>query len=55
MYVQVVLHVAPESHDGGNLALVQTGDVISLDVPSRSLILEISDEELARRRAQVRF
>ena len=48
----VVLHVAPESAIGGPLALVQTGDEIALDVPGRTLTLEVSDEELARRREQ---
>jgi L-arabonate dehydrase len=46
----VVLHVSPEAADGGNLALVHNGDYISLDVPNRSLNLEVSDEELAERR-----
>lgn len=48
----VVLHVAPETAVGGNLALVQNGDMIELDVPNRRLHLDISDTELARRRAQ---
>jgi dihydroxy-acid dehydratase len=48
----VVLHVAPEAVAGGPLALVRTGDLISLDVPARSLTLEVSEEELARRRAE---
>ncbi len=47
----VVLHVAPESAIGGTLALVQNGDMIELDVPRRRLNLDISDEELSRRRA----
>jgi dihydroxy-acid dehydratase len=47
----VVLHVSPESALGGPLALVVTGDVIALDVPARSLSLEVSDAELERRRA----
>ena len=50
-YGTVVLHVAPESADGGPLALVRTGDMITLDVPARTLTLEVSDEELTRRRA----
>ncbi|HTU66020.1 MAG TPA: L-arabinonate dehydratase [Steroidobacteraceae bacterium] len=50
-YGTVVLHVAPEAAAGGPLALVQTGDVIELDVPARKLHLDVSDEELARRRA----
>ena len=46
----VVLHVSPEAADGGNLALVHNGDYISLDVPNRTLNLEVSDEELSERR-----
>jgi L-arabonate dehydrase len=49
-YGTVVLHVAPEAAVGGPLALVQTGDMIELDVPMRRLHLEVSDEELARRK-----
>ena len=45
----VVLHVSPESAVGGNLAFVQNGDLITLDVPNRSLHLHVSDEELAGR------
>ncbi len=48
----VVLHVAPEAAVGGPLALARTGDWVSLDVPARSLTLEVSDEELAERRAE---
>jgi dihydroxy-acid dehydratase len=51
-YGTVVLHVAPEAAAGGPLALVRTGDWITLDVPSRTLTLEVPDAELARRRAQ---
>jgi dihydroxy-acid dehydratase len=50
-YGTVVLHVAPESAAGGPLALVRTGDVIELDVPARKLHLDVSDAELAKRRA----
>jgi dihydroxy-acid dehydratase len=50
-YGTVVLHVAPEAVVGGPLALVCTGDWISLDVPARTLNVEVSDEELAQRRA----
>ncbi|MFG2423765.1 L-arabinonate dehydratase [Streptomyces sp. NPDC048448] len=50
-YGACVLHVAPESHVGGPLALVRTGDTITLDVEARSLRLDVDDEELARRRA----
>ncbi|MDJ1505497.1 IlvD/Edd family dehydratase [Xanthocytophaga agilis] len=51
-YGTVVLHVSPEASAGGTLALVQNGDWISLDVPNRSLHLEVSDEELAERRRE---
>ena len=50
-YGTVVLHVCPEAAVGGPLALVQDGDIIELDVEARRLQLEVSDEELARRRA----
>jgi dihydroxy-acid dehydratase len=50
-YGAVVLHVAPEAAAGGPLALVQTGDWITLDTPARTLTLEVAPEELARRRA----
>jgi len=46
----IVLHVTPESAVGGNLALVQNGDRIRLDVRARRLDLLVSDDELARRR-----
>ncbi|WP_246060061.1 IlvD/Edd family dehydratase [Herbidospora galbida] len=48
----VVLHVSPEAAVGGPLALVQTGDLVELDVPKRSLTLLVPDDELARRRAE---
>ncbi|MCF0058351.1 IlvD/Edd family dehydratase [Dyadobacter sp. CY356] len=47
----VVLHISPEAAVGGVLALVQDGDYIELDVENRKLNLEVSDEELERRRA----
>ena len=50
-YGTCVLHIAPESAVGGPLALVRTGDTITLDVPARSLQLDVPDDELARRRA----
>ena len=49
-YGTVVLHVAPEAAAGGPLALVQTGDMVILDVPGRSIDIEVSSDELARRR-----
>jgi dihydroxy-acid dehydratase len=51
-YGACVLHVAPESHVGGPLALVRTGDPVTLDVPSRRLSLDIPERELAARRAR---
>jgi dihydroxy-acid dehydratase len=50
-YGTVVLHAAPESAVGGPLALVQNGDLITLDVAERTLHLDIDEAELARRRA----
>jgi dihydroxy-acid dehydratase len=50
-YGACILHVAPEAYIGGPLALVRTGDIISVDVPARSIRLEVSDAELAKRRA----
>ena len=46
-----ILHVAPEAFIGGPLALLQTGDMIDLDVPNRRLNMDVSDAELAKRRA----
>jgi dihydroxy-acid dehydratase len=51
-YGTVVLHTAPEAAAGGPLALVKNGDVIELDVPKRRLHLHVSDDELAKRKAQ---
>ncbi|MGZ5129980.1 MAG: L-arabinonate dehydratase [Caldimonas sp.] len=50
-YGACVLHVAPESFVGGPLALVRNGDAISIDVAARRIHLEVSDAELAARRA----
>ena len=50
-YGTVVLHCAPEAAVGGPLAFVKNGDLISLDVSNRSLSMQVSDEELTRRRA----
>ncbi len=51
-YGTVVLHASPEAAAGGPLALVQSGDTITLDVPKRSLRLEVDDSTLATRRAK---
>ncbi len=50
-YGTVVLHVAPEATVGGPLALVRNGDLITLDVPARSLHLHVEEAEIAGRRA----
>ncbi len=52
-YGTVVLHISPESHLGGPLALVQNGDRIKLDGPARSLSLLVDDAELERRKADL--
>ena len=44
-------HVSPEAMSGGPIALIEDGDMITIDIPNRKLELEISDEELAKRRA----
>ncbi len=51
-YGTVVLHTAPEAAVGGPLALVETGDVIELDVEARRLHLAVDDDELERRRSR---
>jgi dihydroxy-acid dehydratase len=51
-YGTVVLHISPESSIGGNLALVKNGDIIELDVEKRNLHLNVSDDELKKRRAE---
>jgi L-arabonate dehydrase len=48
----VILHVSPESAIGGNLGLVENGDMIELNVANKSIHLEVSDEELAIRRSK---
>ena len=50
-YGACVLHVSPEAYVGGNLALVKNGDLITVDIPHRRIELQVSDAELAERRA----
>lgn len=45
-------HVSPEAAAGGPIALVEPGDMISIDVPARAIHLEVSDQDLAHRKAQ---
>lgn len=51
-YGACILHVAPEAHVGGPLALVRTGDIIRVDVPNRSIDMLVDEETLAKRRAE---
>ena len=44
-------HVSPEAGEGGNIALVEEGDIIEIDIPNRSMNVKLTDEELAERRA----
>ncbi len=50
-YGACVLHVSPESHVGGPLALIRDGDLVTLDVAGRRLDVDLTDDELERRRA----
>jgi len=52
-YGTCVLHISPESAAGGPLALVQDGDLITIDVPNRRIHWEVSDDEIALRRASL--
>ncbi|WKV49266.1 dihydroxy-acid dehydratase [Dickeya fangzhongdai] len=45
-------HASPEAANGGTIGLVQDGDMIAIDIPKRGIALEVSDDELARRREQ---
>ena len=49
-YGACILHVSPESHVGGPLALLRTGDIVAVDVVAGTLDMDVPDEELARRR-----
>ena len=48
----VVLHVSPEAAEGGNFSVIRNGDLITLDVPNRTINVNISDEELTRRKQE---
>jgi len=45
-------HVSPEAYEGGNIALIQDGDMIHIDIPNRSLTIDVDDEEFERRRKE---
>ena len=49
-YGAIIGHVSPEAYDGGNIALVQDGDEIVIDIPGGEVSMLVPDEELARRR-----
>lgn len=49
----VIGHASPEAAEGGNIALVQDGDTIEIDIPNRRIHLAISDEEMAARRVEM--
>jgi L-arabonate dehydrase len=46
----VILHASPEAAEGGNFAVVQTGDTISIDVPNRRITLNVTDQDLSKRK-----
>ena len=48
-------HVSPEAAEGGAIALVEEGDVIAIDIPARSIRLDVADKVLAERRARATF
>lgn len=45
-------HISPEAREGGNIALIENGDIIEIDIPKRTLNVKLSDEELQKRREQ---
>jgi dihydroxy-acid dehydratase len=47
----IIGHVTPEAQEGGPIALVENGDTITIDATTRSITVEVDDEELGRRRA----
>ncbi|MCY1185680.1 Dihydroxy-acid dehydratase [compost metagenome] len=46
-------HISPEAAEGGPIALVENGDIIEIDLPNRTINLQVSDEVLAERRAKL--
>ena len=46
-------HVSPEAAAGGTIAIVQDGDIIEIDIPNRKINVKLSDEEIARRKAEL--
>lgn len=48
----VIGHIAPEAQDGGNIAYLHTGDTVVIDLDTKELTMKVSDEELAKRKAE---
>ena len=46
-------HVSPEAASGGNIAIVQNGDIVEIDIPNRTINIKISDEEIEARKAKL--
>ena len=46
-------HVSPEAASGGNIAIIQNGDIVEIDIPNRSINIKISDEEIEARKAKL--
>ncbi|MEK7132584.1 MAG: dihydroxy-acid dehydratase [Patescibacteria group bacterium] len=51
-YGLVIGHVAPEAYVGGTIGLIKNGDIIAIDAEKKTLVVELSEEELARRRSE---
>jgi dihydroxyacid dehydratase/phosphogluconate dehydratase len=49
-YGACVLHISPEAHVGGPLALLRTGDLVTVNIPERLIHMHVSDAELSERR-----
>jgi dihydroxy-acid dehydratase len=54
-YGACILHISPEAYVGGPLALVESGDIISVDVPARTISLDVPDAKLAHRKSALPF
>ena len=51
-YGLVVGHIAPEAQDGGPIAYLRTGDIVTVDQDTKEISMAVSDEELAKRKAE---
>ena len=50
--ISCIGHISPEAAVGGPIALVEDGDIIEINIPENTITLNVSDEELAKRRAE---